>query len=152
VTSERGDVDGRDAIETAEGEGFPRGSIVFLDIERMEKMPAAMRDYYRAWTKRLLADGRYRPGVYVHKFNAEAVHADIKAEFVAAGVADEPRVWVASGRGYEEGKAPQDVGFAFAGVWQGMIDVARTVADIKLPLDVNVSTWSSPSDPDQVGE
>jgi hypothetical protein len=152
VTAERGDADGRDAIETAEDEGFPRGSIIFLDIERMEKMPAAMRDYYRGWTKRLLADGRYRPGVYVHKFNAEAVHADIKAEFVAAGVADEPRVWVASGRGYEEGKAPQDVGFAFAGVWQGMIDVARTVADIKLPLDVNVSTWSSPSDPDQVGE
>jgi hypothetical protein len=152
VTAERGDADGRDAIETAEDEGFPRGSIIFLDIERMEKMPAAMRDYYRGWTKRLLADGRYRPGVYVHKFNAEAVHADIKAEFVAAGVADEPRDWVASGRGYEEGKAPQDVGFAFAGVWQGMIDVARTVADIKLPLDVNVSTWSSPSDPDQVGE
>jgi hypothetical protein len=152
VTAERGDADGRDAIETAEDEGFPRGSIIFLDIERMERMPAAMRDYYRAWTKRLLADGRYRPGVYVHKFNAEAVHADIKAEFVAAGITDEPRVWVASGRGYEEGKAPQDVGFAFAGVWQGMIDVARTVADIKLPLDVNVSTWSSPSDPDQVGE
>jgi hypothetical protein len=37
-------------------------------------------------------------------------------------------------------------------VWQGMIDVARTVADIKLPLDVNVSTWESPSDPDRVGE
>ena len=55
-------------------------------------------------------------------------------------------------RADEEGKAPQDVGFAFAGVWQGMIDVARTVADIKLPLDVNVSTWESPSDPDRVGE
>ena len=53
---------------------------------------------------------------------------------------------------FEEGKAPQDVGFAFAGVWQGMIDVARTVADIKLPLDVNVSEWSSPSEPDRVGE
>ena len=152
VTAERGDVDGRDAIEAAEDEGFPRGSIIFLDIERMEKMPAAMREYYRAWTKRLLTDGRYRPGVYVHKHNAEDVHRDIKAEFAAVGATDEPRMWVASGRGYEEGKAPQDVGFAFAGVWQGMIDVARTVADIKLPLDVNVSTWSSPSDPDQVGE
>ena len=75
-----------------------------------------------------------------------------KAEFAAAGVDEEPRIWVASGRGFEEGKAPQDVGFAFAGVWQGMIDVARTVADIKLPLDVNVSTWESPSDPERVGE
>jgi hypothetical protein len=54
---------------------------------------------------------------------------------------------VASGRGYEEGKAPQDVGFAFAGIWQGMIDVARRVADIRLPVDINVSSWTSPSDP-----
>jgi hypothetical protein len=153
VNAGRGLVDADDAIRTTEKEGFPPGSIVFLDIERMEKMPAAMRDYYRAWSQRLLADGRYRPGVYVHAHNAETVYRDLKAEFTRAGLAEEPRVWVASGRGYEEGKAPQDVGFAFAGVWQGMIDVARTVADIKLPLDVNVSAWESPSDPiDQVGE
>jgi hypothetical protein len=153
VSAGRGVLDADDAIRATEQEGFPPGSIVFLDIERMEKMPAAMRDYYRAWSQRLLADGRYRPGVYVHAHNAETVYRDVKREFMAAGLAEEPRVWVASGRGYEEGKAPQDVGFAFAGVWQGMIDVARTVADIKLPLDVNVSTWSSPSDPiDQVGE
>ncbi len=34
-----------------------------------------------------------------------------------------------------------------AGVWQGMLDVARAVADIKLPVDVNVSNWTSPSEP-----
>lgn len=152
VTADRGRTDADDAIAAAEHEGFPARSIVFLDIERMEKMPAAMREYYRAWSKRLLDDGRYRPGVYVHAHNAETVHADLKAEFAAAGVGEEPRIWVATGHGYEEGKAPQDVGFAFAGVWQGMIDVARTVADIKLPLDVNVSSWTSPSDPDRVGE
>ncbi|MBW8769978.1 MAG: DUF1906 domain-containing protein [Gemmatimonadetes bacterium] len=152
ISAERGRTDADDAIATTLKEGFPERSIVFLDIERMENMPQAMRDYYRAWAKRLLEDGRFRPGVYVHKFNAEAVYADLKAEFAAAGINEEPRIWVASGRGFEEGKAPQDVGFAFAGVWQGMIDVARTVADIKLPLDVNVSTWESPSDPDRVGE
>ena len=148
LTAERGRADGDDAIAATEREGFPARSIVFLDIERMEKMPAAMRDYYRAWTRRLLEDGRYRPGVYVHAHNAQAVYDDVKAEFAAAGVTEQPRIWVASGRGWEEGKAPQDVGFAFAGVWQGVIDAARTVADIKLPLDVNVSSWSSPSDPE----
>ena len=124
--------------------------MVFLDIERMEKVPQAMRNYYRAWARRLLRDGRYLPGVYVHKFNAQLVHDDLKAEFAAAGVTEEPRIWVASGRGYEEGKAPQDVGFAFAGIWQGMIDVARAVANIRLPVDVNVSSWTSPSDPSGV--
>jgi hypothetical protein len=152
ISPDRGRVDGDDAIAAAEREGFPERSIVYLDIERMEKMPAAMRAYYRAWSKRVLEDGRYRPGVYVHAYNAQVVYDDVKAEFVAAGLEEEPRIWVATGHGYEEGKAPQDVGFAFAGVWQGMIDVARTVADIKLPLDVNVSSWSSPSDPDRVGE
>jgi hypothetical protein len=152
VTAERGRTEGDDAIVATEREGFPLRSIVFLDIERMEKMPQAMREYYRAWTRRLLEDGRYRPGVYVHAHNAQAVYDDMKAEFAAAGVTEEPRIWVASGRGWEEGKAPQDVGFAFAGVWQGVIDVARTVADIKLPLDINVSAWESPSDPESPAE
>jgi hypothetical protein len=152
VTTDRGAADGADAIAVARGEGFPARSTVFLDIERMEKMPPAMRDYYRTWARTLLTEGTYRPGVYVHAHNAQTVYDDVKSEFAAAGVQDEPRIWVASGRGYEEGKAPQDVGFAFAGVWQGMIDVARTVADIKLPLDVNVSAWSSPSEPDRLGQ
>jgi len=147
LSADRGDADALDAIAETQKEGFPARSVVFLDIERMEKVPQAMRDYYRAWSRRLLRDGRYLPGVYVHKFNAQLVHDDLKAEFVAAGVTEEPRIWVASGRGYEEGKAPQDVGFAFAGIWQGMIDVARRVADIRLPVDVNVSSWTSPSDP-----
>ncbi len=143
----RGAADGADAIAVTRREGFPPQSIVFLDIERMEKMPDAMRQYYKAWAKVLLADGSFRPGVYVHAHNAQIVHDDLAAEFAAAGVNEEPRIWIASGRGFDEGKAPQDVGFAFAGVWQGMIDVARAVADIKLPVDVNVSAWTSPSEP-----
>lgn len=147
LSAARGATDGADAIAVTEREGFPARSIVFLDIERMERMPQAMRDYYRAWARTLLKDGRYLPGVYVHAWNAQVVHDDLAAEFAAANVKEDPRIWVASGRGFEETKAPQDVGFAFAGVWQGMIDVARRVADIRLPIDVNVSSWTSPSDP-----
>jgi hypothetical protein len=152
LSAERGDADGADAIAVATREGFAPRSIVFLDIERMEKMPEAMRAYYKAWSRRLLQDGRYLPGVYVHAHNAQTVHDDLKAEFVGAGVTEEPRIWVATGHGFDEGKAPQDVGFAFAGVWQGMIDVARAVADIKLPVDVNVSTWTSPSEPSKIAD
>ncbi len=148
---DRGNADGVDAISVTEREGFAPRSIVFLDIERMERMPESMRIYYRAWARTLLTDGRYRPGVYVHAHNAQAVYVDLKAEFAAAGVTEEPRIWVASGKGFDEGKAPQDVGFAFAGVWQGMLDVARAVANIKLPIDVNVSAWDSPSAPERIG-
>jgi hypothetical protein len=152
LTTERGVIDGQDAIARTTAEGFPARSVVFLDIERMEKMPQAMRNYYRAWARTLLQNGRYLPGVYVHAHNAQVVHDDLKAEFVAAGVKDDPRVWVASGRGFDEDKAPQDVGFTFAGMWQGLIDVGRAVADIKLPIDVNVSSWISPSDPARVAD
>ncbi|HET7189165.1 MAG TPA: glycoside hydrolase domain-containing protein [Gemmatimonadaceae bacterium] len=147
LTADRGVADGRDAIAKTTAEGFAPRSVVFLDIERMEKMPQAMRDYYRAWARTLLQDGHFLPGVYVHAHNAQAVHDDLKAEFLAAGVKEEPRVWVATGHGFDETKSPQDVGFTFAGMWQGMIDVARRVADIKLPVDVNVSSWVSPSEP-----
>ena len=147
LSAERGAADARDAIAVTQREGFAPRSVVFLDIERMERMPEAMRAYYRAWARTMLADKRYLPGVYVHAHNAQAVHDDLAAEFAAANEKEEPRIWVASGRGFEETKAPQDVGFAFAGVWQGMLDVARRVANIKLPIDVNVSTWTSPSDP-----
>jgi hypothetical protein len=143
----RGIADGNDAVAVTQREGFAKQSVIFLDIERMEKVPESMRLYYRSWARAVLRSGEYLPGVYVHKFNAQTVYDDLKAEFLAAGVNEEPRIWVASGRDFAEGKAPQDVGYAFAGIWQGMIDVARAVANVKLPVDVNVSNWKSPSRP-----
>ena len=97
-------MDGADAIAVTAREGFEPHSVVFLDIERMEKMPDAMRAYYRAWARTLLADGRYLPGVYVHAHNAQVVHDDLKAEFAAAGVTEEPRVWVATGTRLRRGE------------------------------------------------
>ncbi len=145
VTSARGAADGDDAARVAAAEGFARGTIVFLDIERMEQMPPAMRDYYRAWTARVLADGRFRPGVYVHAHNAPVVHDDLVAAYAAADVHVDPPVWVASGRGFSPDKFPRDVGQAFAGVWQGVLDVVENHGGVRLPIDVNVASVPSPS-------
>lgn len=135
-----------DATAKTKAQGFPPGSVVFLDIERMETIPPEMRAYYRAWAARMLANGTYQPGFYAHEHNAQTVHDDVAAEFKAAGKNAEPRFWLAGGKGFDTGKAPQDVGYAFAGMWQGVIDVARSVASIKLPVDVNVGAWASPSE------
>lgn len=150
----RGAVEGNDAVARTAAEGFPRGTVVFLDLERMERMPELMRAYYRAWARRLLADGRYRPGVYVHAHNAAVVHGDLVAEYAAAGVASAPPVWVASGRGFTTDKAPTDVGHAFAGVWQGVLDVVVDHGGVRLPIDVNVAAVRDPSAPSMqsVGE
>ena len=145
VHGARGAVEGNDAVARTAAEGFPPGTVVFLDLERMEHMPELMRAYYRAWARRLLADGRYRPGVYVHAHNAAAVHADFAAEYAAAGLAGEPPVWVANGHGFSPDKAPTEVGHAFAGVWQGLIDVVETHGGVRLPIDVNVAAVPDPS-------
>ena len=146
VSAPEGTVNADDATAKTKAEGFAPGSVVFLDIERMENIPDAMRDYYKAWTSRMLANGTFTPGYYAHEHNAQQIHDDVLPLFQAAGRKDEPRFWIAGGKGFDTGRAPQDVGYTFAGMWQGVIDVARSVANIKLPVDVNVGSWASPSE------
>lgn len=146
ISIEEGTTNADEATAIAKAEGFAPGSVVFLDLERMEKIPPAMRVYYRAWTGRMLRNGLYQPGFYAHEHNAQQIYDDVLLEFKAAGSNAEPRFWIAGGKGFNEGRAPQDVGYAFAGMWQGVIDVARSVANIKLPVDVNVGSWASPSE------
>jgi len=148
ISASEGKLNADDAVARASAEGFPQGAVVFLDIERMEKIPQAMRDYYRAWVARMLETGKYRPGIYTHQHNATDIFADVKEVFRAAGNTEDPRFWIAGGKNFDEGRAPQDVGFAFAGVWQGVLDVARSVANVRLPIDVNVASWASPSESD----
>lgn len=146
LSAGRGVQDALDAIARTQAEGFPKGAVIFLDVERMETVPARMRDYYKAWTATVLKDGRYRPGVYVHSHNAQDVYTDVKAMFAAAGLDEEPRFWIASARDFDPSKKPEEVGHDFAGMWQGAIDVVKKVADVALPIDINVSNWPSPSD------
>lgn len=146
LSADRGSQEALDAIRRTEAQGFPKGSVIFLDIERTERMPARMRDYYKSWVAIVLTDGRFRPGIYVHSHNAQTVYSDVKALFEAAGVEEEPRFWIASARDFSPDKAPTEVGHDFAGMWQGVIDVVRRVANVALPIDINVSNWPSPSD------
>jgi hypothetical protein len=145
VNGARGAVDGDDAVATAAAEGFPNGTVIFLDIERMDRVPKAMRDYYIAWTVRVLEDGRFRPGYYAHNDNAALIHGDIDSLHIARGITTAPPFWVAGGRDFSLEKAPVDVGHAFAVVWQGILDVVEEQSKVSLPIDVNVASVPSPS-------
>jgi len=147
LTAEQGQKEALDAVERTEAEGFPRGTIVYLDIERMEKIPEGMRDYYKGWTQTVLADGRYVPGYYAHSHNAQQIFEDVTPLFAAAGATDEPRFWIASGRNFEKGKAPTEVGHEFAAIWQGVLDITEVWGGIRLPIDINVSDSPNPSAP-----
>jgi len=152
VSAARGTADANDAIAKTAAEGFANGSVIFLDIERMDTVPQAMRDYYRAWTKRVLEDGRFRPAYYAHNFNADQIYRDVKEVLAAAGVSSDPPFWIASAAGFAIDKAPSQVGHAFAQVWQGLLNVVETHNGVRLPIDVNVAEMPSPSENYPAGE
>jgi hypothetical protein len=145
VNAAQGVTDARDAIAVAAREGFPKGSVVFLDVEHMETIPQPMRDYYRAWAQALLANGQYRPGIYAHTRNAAAIYDDISDLYTQAGIDGDPPFWIAGSKGFSVASLPTDVGHAFASAWQGVLDVVRTVNGVKLPIDISVSSQKSPS-------
>lgn len=146
VGAAQGKIDARDAVAQARREGFPTGTVVFLDVEHMDRIPQRMRDYYRAWTTAILADGAYRPGIYAHTKNAGTIYDDVSDAYNDAGRDDDPPFWVAGASGFSpRNSAPTDVGHAFASVWQGMLDVVRTHNGVRLPIDISVASVASPS-------
>lgn len=145
VSGPRGIIEADDAIRRTEAEGFPHGSVIFLDIERMQSTPQAMRDYYRSWTKRVLEDGRYTPGYYAHTHNATRVYTDVKSVWEAAGRKSEPPFWIAGGRGFTPDREPHEIGHSFTSVWQGVLDTWQEWNGFRLPIDVNVAAVPDPS-------
>jgi len=145
VNSAQGKIDARDAIAEARRNGFPDGTTIFLDVEFMDAVPQRMRDYYRAWTRQVLADGRFTPGMYVHTSNARTIYDDVTAEFERAGNWNDPSFWISGTGGFSEYRAPTDTGHEFATAWQGLLDVVREHNGVRLPVDVSVASVASPS-------
>jgi hypothetical protein len=146
VSGARGMKEGVDAAQRTAREGFARGTTIFLDLERMDVLHQRMRDYYSAWVRAVLDDGRYVPGIYVHTYNANTVYDDVKAVYRSAGLEGEPPFWVAKGQGFDVTKHPTETGHTFAAIWQGILDVTQTWNGHEIPIDVNVASLPSPSE------
>lgn len=146
LTAEQGRADARDAAARAASEGFPPGTIIFLDVERMERATNEMVAYYGAWMAGILVDGRYRPGTYAHRGNAAELYLLAQRAHARADAGD-PTFWVAGGRGFSLGARPEDSGLPFADVWQGVLDVDRRWGGVSLRIDENVAERASPSAP-----
>lgn len=144
LTAERGAADARDAATAAAADGFERGTVIYLDVERVEAVSTPLRTYVRAWFDTLLADGRFVPGLYAHASNADALLAEGMAAFQAAGRTDAPRLWVVSTSGFSLRRAPTESGFA-AEVWQGLLDARETWGGHTLRIDANVAADGTPS-------
>ncbi|HST08054.1 MAG TPA: glycoside hydrolase domain-containing protein [Gemmatimonadaceae bacterium] len=145
LTTEQGSADAINAITNTASEGFVPGTVIFLDIEHMDVIPASMEAYYRAWVQQVLADGRFRPGVYVHKANAQSIYDGVRRAYSDIGASGSASFWVTSSDGFSIDKQPQEVGFPWASVWQGIDEVTQTWNGATVNIDVDVASTSSPS-------
>lgn len=147
LTPEQGGLDARDAADGAAREGFPHGSVIYLDVENMRVIPQSMRTYYSAWQREILRDGRYLPGTYAHQANAVALLPLAETAYREAGRTGTPPFWVAGGRDFGLDRPAWAIGLPFVRVWQGVLDVRRTWGGRTLLVDENVATSPSPSAP-----
>ncbi|HEX8456545.1 MAG TPA: glycoside hydrolase domain-containing protein [Pyrinomonadaceae bacterium] len=151
LTRSQGMADAEDAITKARGDGFKEGVIIFLDIERMDTIPLGMLEYARAWVGRLLDEGMYKPGIYCHNHNVGELAAATRQEFAARGLPNEsPAFWVVriwKNRVFDpEADSPADSGVPYAAVWQGRIDISKTINGVAVKsLDENTATSNNPS-------
>lgn len=148
LTAAQGRTDAQDAIARARADGFADRTIVFLNVERSSTLPDSLLTYYRAWTDEVLRDGRYRPGTYAHRINAEGLRAAAESVFREAGFSETPVFWIAGGSDFSIYRRPEHVGLPFAAVWQGALDVDRTWGTQSLRIDENVARTPSPSSPE----
>jgi hypothetical protein len=142
VTGERGAADGRAAAAAARAEGFPRRTVVYLDVERTDSVPDAQLEYARAWARALRTAG-YTPGLYAHARNVGPLLAAMRGD----GRRGDVPLWVAAETGFTPGTHPSASGFAEADVWQGAFDRTESWGGTALRVDVDVATSPSPSAP-----
>jgi hypothetical protein len=125
--------------------GLPAGTTIFLDLERMDVLHQPMRDYYSAWVRAVLDDGRYVPGIYVHTYNANTVYSDVKAVYTSVGPQGRAAVLGREVEGFDTNKHPTEAGHTFASCGRECSTSRRTWNGHKIPIDVNVASLPSPS-------
>jgi hypothetical protein len=147
LSTARGATEAADAAAKAAAEGFPAGTVVYLDVERVMAVSPALAEYVRAWVDGVLAEGRFTPGIYCHRLNADALYQAARAAWTARGRAGDPPFWITSTGGFSLEQPPSGVGLPYASVWQGRLDVPESWGGYTLTVDANVADTRSPSSP-----
>ena len=147
LTAEHGAADAAAADSLMAAEGFARGARVFLDVEPLDSVSAALTAYVRAWIGGLLDRGHYLPAVYASFRNADSLRAIEAGEYARTRSTALPAFWVAGGSGFDVHAAPRESPVPFATIWQGASDVTEHWGGVVLSIDVDVADSSAPSTP-----
>ena len=139
LTAGNGRAHALDTANRAAAEGFPPGTVVYLDVERVDDVSTELATYVGAWIEGLLEDARYLPGLYAHQRNAAALMDVGRAAYDERARIGGPRLWVASSQGFDITARPSESGVPEASVWQGAFDREERWGDVTLRIDVNVA-------------
>jgi hypothetical protein len=145
-----GALHGQDTIAKCATEGFPRSTIVFLDVENFDgALDGHGRVHISGWIGALLDEGSVRPGIHCPARKAAAIQALAVEEYADHGITNgSPAFWIVKvDPAFDPASsAPADSGVAFASIWQGRIDVAgETHGGVSMDIDQNVATNRDPS-------
>lgn len=137
-----GVADGQDALRKTASEGFAPGSVIYLDVEPMDRIPQFQIDYVNGWLSQFSGAG-FSPGIYCHIKNANALKAASK-DFPADRIA----FWVSGSGHFVPGTSrPADSGIGFARVWQCTFEVKKMFGGVSIQIDEDVANTSTPSAP-----
>ena len=145
LSAEQGALDAAAASGAARAEGFSAGTVIYLNVERVENVSARLIQYVRGWMEGVLAEGRYVPGLYAHERNAEALYAVAGAAFALHAVGRTPRLWVAGAAAFDLTRSPAESPAPWATAWQGAFDRDETWGGVTLRIDQSVARTTSPS-------
>jgi hypothetical protein len=145
LSAEQGARHAADAASAAAADAFPSGTVIFLDVERVERVSSELADYVRGWAAALLEDGRYVPGVYAHDNNAAELFTLLTEEFLVRQRVERPRLWVAKQDGFDTRRSPAESGYPLAAAWQGRFNIRERWGGVELLIDVNVADSPDPS-------
>ena len=146
LSADQGRAEALDAVAKLRADGFPTRSTVYLDVEYVSSVTPALVSYIQGWVAAIVAEGSYRPGIYMAKSNAAAIHTAAVGTTGAVDAAD-PAFWLTSSVGFNPTRQPTDVGLSYAAVWQGAYDVAQSYGGVSLTVDQDVAAKRSPSAP-----
>jgi len=168
---EPGSADGLAAATQAKKEGFPKGTIIFLDQEEGGRLLPEQKEYLYAWVDAVIANG-YRAGVYCSGIpvkeedsgetinTAEDIKNDAGPRKIAYFIAQDS--CPPSPGCVTNAPLPTESGIAFADIWQfaqsprrpeQTASCAKTYAadgdcyppGLKLHVDLNTATSADPS-------
>jgi hypothetical protein len=145
LTPQNGAAHALAADSAMSSEGFPNGSVIFLDVEPVQGVSPALAGYVRTWVATLLDSGHFVPGLYVHEKNASELYALVNFEFNRRQRRDAPQLWVAKAAGFNIIFAPLQSGVNGATIWQGVFNKRETWGGVTLTVDIDVANSASPS-------